>query len=378
MLGYVLVGAVTGLLAATATVLAGSPFWVAMLVYTVTATAVMFLVPLVQFAIDDRLAGGAVPGAPPLSARRAGSMSILAVDDDAFILELLPKITAKTGFADVTGADGAAAALSLLERRDEPFDCLMLDISMPGMDGIELCRRIRAMPAYSKTPIIMLTAMRDIGNIGSAIVAGATDYATKPFDIEDLRARLEHAWDLVQASRSAPRADPVADPVREAPPRVDDRWLENLISAKNLASYLSLLPNREIEKVSVFAIWGERRNAASDARDDQGHLRDVAVAAARCFEAQRPLMAIVDGSAIMVAADASTLLSVETVEQKLQRLLAEMGADINVSVGGAVHPVGARSGRAEVAFTKAVSLATDRARHKSGSSDRSKVVRLIR
>lgn len=68
---------------------------------------------------------------------------ILVVDDDPFILELIPMISAKAGFSQVTPAASGEEALELLTGSDTLFDCLLLDISMPGMDGIELCRRVR-------------------------------------------------------------------------------------------------------------------------------------------------------------------------------------------------------------------------------------------
>ena len=78
------------------------------------------------------------------------------------------------------------------------FDCLLFDISMPGMDGVELCRCVRQFPQYRQTPVIMLTAMRDMTHMGDAYRAGATDYVTKPFDIEELGLRLHAAQEAIR------------------------------------------------------------------------------------------------------------------------------------------------------------------------------------
>ena len=129
-------------------------------------------------------------------------MKILAVDDDAFILELLGMFTAKVGFPNVTKAASGPEALALLNEPANDYDCMLLDISMPEMDGIELCGRIRAMPAYRKTPIIMLTAMREKSYVDGAFRAGATDYLTKPLDVTELGARLRVIDELVAARRS--------------------------------------------------------------------------------------------------------------------------------------------------------------------------------
>jgi CheY-like chemotaxis protein len=70
------------------------------------------------------------------------------------------------------------------------FDCFILDVQMPGMDGIELCRQIRAIEVYKDTPIIMNTAVADRDYIDAAFAAGATDYLTKPVDEVEVKARL--------------------------------------------------------------------------------------------------------------------------------------------------------------------------------------------
>ena len=82
-------------------------------------------------------------------------MKILAVDDDPIILELLNEVLGSTGYPDVTTVETGADALAAVEDHRQPFDCILLDIQMPGMDGIELCGRLRAMPRYRETPVLM-------------------------------------------------------------------------------------------------------------------------------------------------------------------------------------------------------------------------------
>ena len=130
-------------------------------------------------------------------------MRILAVDDDPYILELLPMIAARAGLADVTTASCGELALEAMVNDKPGFECLLFDINMPKMDGIELCARARQLPAYRRMPIIMLTAMSEKDYIVAAFKAGATDYATKPFDIVELGARLRIAQELVSARREA-------------------------------------------------------------------------------------------------------------------------------------------------------------------------------
>lgn len=121
-------------------------------------------------------------------------MKILAVDDDPIILELLTGLIATFGSHEMTTAESAREALEIVENpAADRFDCFLLDIQMPEMDGIELCRKLRQSARYAQAPVLMITAMSDKRYIDNAFNAGATDYVTKPFDITELRFRLQNA-----------------------------------------------------------------------------------------------------------------------------------------------------------------------------------------
>lgn len=121
-------------------------------------------------------------------------MRILAVDDDPIILELLTELLVTIGKHDVETAESGHEALDRISDPNHTrFDCILLDIQMPGMTGIELCGRLRAGDDYARTPIIMITAMSDKTYIDKAFAAGATDYITKPFDIDEVRFRIKSA-----------------------------------------------------------------------------------------------------------------------------------------------------------------------------------------
>ncbi len=110
-------------------------------------------------------------------------LTILAVDDSILIQELLKEVLADE--YNVLVADNAKGALSLIYK--EPVALLLLDIWMPGVDGLELCRTLRSLPQYENLPIIMLTAKDKIFDKVQGRLAGATEYLTKPFDPEKLR-----------------------------------------------------------------------------------------------------------------------------------------------------------------------------------------------
>jgi CheY-like chemotaxis protein len=136
-------------------------------------------------------------------------MRILAVDDDPDFLELFQETLEKLGYTDVTTALSGARAVELIEDGQFEFDCLILDIKMPEMSGIELCKIIRANPAYADVPIVMNTVMTEKAYIDEAFSAGATDYLTKPIDEVETKSRLGVIKMLVQERARAALAPQV-------------------------------------------------------------------------------------------------------------------------------------------------------------------------
>lgn len=124
-------------------------------------------------------------------------MKILAVDDDRVLLEILDYHLRTSGFIDIELLSSPLAAIRKLEGTSQSFDCILLDIEMPEMSGIELCGRIRALDAYRQTPILMLTSVSDRTSVDQAFKNGASDYITKPLDNVELQARLRTVKRLV-------------------------------------------------------------------------------------------------------------------------------------------------------------------------------------
>jgi two-component system KDP operon response regulator KdpE len=112
---------------------------------------------------------------------------ILAVDDEPHVLEALATILEARGYRVRTAASGTAAleAISL-----ERPDLVLLDLAMPDIDGVDVCRRVRA---FSRVPILVLSALADESRKVRALDAGADDYVTKPFGVEELLARVRAA-----------------------------------------------------------------------------------------------------------------------------------------------------------------------------------------
>ncbi|MGV6847798.1 MAG: response regulator [Marinibacterium sp.] len=164
----------------------------------------------------DRPATDLAPKTRTRRPRRDGAkMNVLAVDDDQNILALLQTALNTLGEFDVSIAASGADALRQIERTEKPFDCFLLDIQMPNMNGIDLCQAIRKQRAYHNAPIIMLTAMSERKYIDESFVAGATDYVTKPFDFFELRSRLSAAQRLVREHARASDSVAVARKLKE-------------------------------------------------------------------------------------------------------------------------------------------------------------------
>ena len=111
-------------------------------------------------------------------------MRILVVDDDTALAEMIGIVLRTEGFEALFCADGAQA---VEDWRTSRPDLVLLDLMLPGMDGIEICTRIRA---ESGVPIIMLTARSDTADVVRGLEVGADDYIVKPFNPKELVARI--------------------------------------------------------------------------------------------------------------------------------------------------------------------------------------------
>jgi two-component system alkaline phosphatase synthesis response regulator PhoP len=118
---------------------------------------------------------------------RAGEVRTLIVDDDPSIVRFLQVYLESQGFeihSAFTGEDGLALAEKLVP------DLILLDHMMPGLDGLEVLRRLKEKEATQRIPVVILTARSDVGEKVKGLGLGVDDYITKPFDIRELKARL--------------------------------------------------------------------------------------------------------------------------------------------------------------------------------------------
>ncbi|MFX0547541.1 response regulator [Roseovarius sp. S1116L3] len=130
-------------------------------------------------------------------------MKILAVDDDGIALNLLRECLMQGGYEYVTFMSSPTEVIKTLEGTAIPYDCILLDVEMPEIDGIKLCGEIRKLPRYRNAPILMITKRSDHASIKQAFSNGATDYITKPFEFFEVLSRIKVAEKLVQERQAA-------------------------------------------------------------------------------------------------------------------------------------------------------------------------------
>jgi DNA-binding response OmpR family regulator len=136
------------------------------------------------------------------------SEHILLVDDDPRLAGMVSEYLGEAGFRVTIAADGRAGLERLLR---EPFEALVLDLMLPDMDGLEVCRQVRASAARaSDIPILMLTARGDAMDRVVGLELGADDYLAKPFEPRELLARLR----ALLRRRRRGSADSAADVLR--------------------------------------------------------------------------------------------------------------------------------------------------------------------
>ena len=130
---------------------------------------------------------------------------ILVVDDDVALAEMISIVLRGEGYTPIQAFDGHSALLQISEAKP---DLILLDVMLPGLDGIEVCSRIRE---SSGVPIIMLTARGDTTDVVRGLESGADDYVVKPFNPKELVARIKtmfEGWQLAAYLETAKKSEP--------------------------------------------------------------------------------------------------------------------------------------------------------------------------
>jgi len=184
-------------------------------------------------------------------------MKVLIAEDDAVSRKLLEEVLMQWDYEVITACDGNEA-WELLKMPNAP-ELVILDRMMPGMDGIEICKKIRQMETNDVSYIILLTVLDRKENIVEGLEAGANDYITKPFDHNELRARIKVGQRVVELQRVLNEREKLSGAIEMAgavchefnqPLQVIMGYAEMLLFDVSSTSELKLKIN-EIKKSSV-------------------------------------------------------------------------------------------------------------------------------
>jgi DNA-binding response OmpR family regulator len=199
---------------------------------------------------------------------------ILLVDDEQSVQTLLTYPLRKDGYEVVSAHDGREALDLFAEQR---FDLVVLDIMMPRLDGIEVCRRLRA---RSQVPIIMLTAKDDEIDKVLGLEMGADDYITKPFSVREFRSRVRAA--LRRSEMRSGRPSP-EEPIALGDLKIDFERRAIAMRSKpvrltyvefEILAALALSPGRVLTREALLEhVWGD--SAYRDPRTIDVHIRHL-------------------------------------------------------------------------------------------------------
>ncbi len=200
-------------------------------------------------------------------------MRLLIIDDDRALRDALRRALSLAGY-EIDTASGGEQGLACIAQHAP--DAVVLDIGMPGVDGLELCRRLRA--AGDRVPVLMLTARDAVEDRIDGLDAGADDYLVKPFDVGELKARLRAL--LRRTSADDPATGALAfhelrlDPARHGV-LVGDRFAELTRTEYQLLELLMLNPRQVLRHDMIYdRVWGYDFGPASNAlRVYVGYLR---------------------------------------------------------------------------------------------------------
>ena len=201
-----------------------------------------------------------------------GHMKILVVDDERAVRDSLRRALELEGYSVELASDGEEA-LERLSANGEP-DAMILDVLMPGMDGLEVCRRVRR--EGNRIPVLMLTARTEVENRVAGLDAGADDYVTKPFALEELLARMRALLRRTPSGSGEPlrfadlELDPGTREVRRGGESIDLTRTEF-----SLLELFMLNPRQVLTRSIIFErVWGYDFGFASNSLDVYiGYLR---------------------------------------------------------------------------------------------------------
>lgn len=330
-------------------------------------------------------------------------MKIIAVDDDKVSLELLGECLVHGGYESVDLETSPRTALNKIRDTHQIYDCILLDVDMPEMDGIELCSEIRKLDHHKNTPVLMITRYKHRSAVQKAFVKGATDYITKPFEVLEVLTRIKVAERLVQERKAAldsymavhsieegrQKTAPILDirrPERTEPvfdlneiqsaddsvlsPTVFQNYLEQMTKSSSCNLNLVAVQIRRIDRIF-------RQTSAADFTI---FLQSAAHAIVHHFRPNDVFVCQAGNGTFLVTLDASISFMPDHVESQIVRTLSpaitpnafRTDPDLEVVVGTPLHlPTSPK-----LNFRRAVKAATARMKQRSQELDESHLTAL--
>ncbi|MBT0957128.1 response regulator [Alphaproteobacteria bacterium KMM 3653] len=265
-------------------------------------------------------------------------MKLLAVDDDPILLSILEQMISESGDHTITTTQNPLEAIKLARSANKPFDCFLLDIEMPEMDGIELCAELRKLGKYRKTPILMITAMSEKHHIDAAFNAGATDYINKPLEQSELRARLSLVSRAVNEGRNkaskifavnalkngAGAGQDAKTPLHE-PFDIED--VTGVIEVNAFENYLRRLSRSALFGSTVFAFSIQRiseLHAELSTFDFKALMADVSEAISDCLSSHQYLMTYAGGGTFICVTEGGWIPKPQDFTEDVHHALRKM------------------------------------------------------
>jgi two-component system, OmpR family, response regulator ResD len=180
---------------------------------------------------------------------------VLVVDDDTTVAEVVVGYLERAGHRAVSVADGTAALATV---REAPPDLIVLDLMLPGVDGLEVCRRVRA--DHPQLPVIMLTALGEEEDRIAGLEVGADDYVTKPFSPRELALRVDGVLRRArpaESDRTVLRSGPICVDTAARRATRNGEPVALTVRELDLLTFLLAHPGRAFTRAELMAeVWG--------------------------------------------------------------------------------------------------------------------------
>lgn len=271
-------------------------------------------------------------------------MKILAVDDDTVSLDLLRECLTQGGYDQIDLETSPLKALDMIRAATSSYDCILLDIDMPEMDGISLCSEIRKSDQYRNTPILMITRHKNRSSVQKAFEKGATDYITKPFEFLEVLTRVRVAERLVKERQAAidsymaiqtmemgRQKTAPAPEIRRSEPSISLEEIETtddpVLSPIVFQNYLEQVTKSSTCDLNLVAIQVQRIDRIfrrTSAADFTALMQTVAQSIAHHFRPHSVFISQAGNGVFLVTIDGSVAFNPQDVETGISRAFASM------------------------------------------------------